>query len=281
MARTGRGRAAKIDYPAQLAEFETWLDTPLGQAMLADQGMQVNRLTQGLSGVHQLWIGPGLRHRLKGEGDFAHCFSALPRWHEHIPDGTLVCDADELPFSNGSMDLVVLQHAHDFSGWPHQVIREACRVLRSKGHLLLIGFNPLSLWGLRKLFSRQPSAPWSGRFLFRNRLEDWLNLLDLETLSSDSHFYPPPFRHPAKLKSLKLLQRLRGERFLPFGAYYCILASKQTVARVAKRPRWASANVIPLSAPRALGPTGVPQRGAVKRAYDPESSHLYRRRLQR
>ena len=47
---------------------------------------------------------------------------------------------EELPLEHNSCDVVVLHHALDFAQSPHQVLREAARILRPGGHLILLGF---------------------------------------------------------------------------------------------------------------------------------------------
>ena len=57
---------------------------------------------------------------------------------------------EELPFATHSIDLVVMPHILEFAEDPHQVLREVERVLVPEGHVVITGFNPASLWGLRQ-----------------------------------------------------------------------------------------------------------------------------------
>ena len=43
-----------------------------------------------------------------------------------------------------------MPHILEFADEPHQVLREVERVLVPEGHLVITGFNPASLWGLRQ-----------------------------------------------------------------------------------------------------------------------------------
>ncbi|MEM7601458.1 MAG: NAD(P)-binding domain-containing protein, partial [Verrucomicrobiota bacterium] len=45
---------------------------------------------------------------------------------------------------------------------PHDLLRESHRVLRSEGRLLLVGFKPFGLWGVRRLWSRGRFPPGTG-----------------------------------------------------------------------------------------------------------------------
>ena len=75
---------------------------------------------------------------------------------------------EELPFATHSIDLVVMPHILEFTEDPHQVLREVERVLVPEGHVVITGFNPASLWGVRQYLTRlgaSPYLPREGRFL--------------------------------------------------------------------------------------------------------------------
>jgi SAM-dependent methyltransferase len=62
----------------------------------------------------------------------------------------LHCDFDALPFPNQSLDLVLLPHTLELARDPHDTLREVERVLVPEGRVVIVGFNPASLWGLRQ-----------------------------------------------------------------------------------------------------------------------------------
>lgn len=243
---TAMTTAGDIDYSARQQSFENWFQTPLGRSLLADQRACVDHHTAKLSGARQLQVGLSHRLPLAGATDFAQRILTTPRWNSVIPDGVAVCDADELPFPGDSMDLVILHHTADFSPHPHQALREASRVLRGEGMMVLIGFNPFSLWGLRKLMSRHSGGPWGGRFMMRRRMEDWLRLLDFSVESAGSSFFQVPLQRAVLSERTGIMERVCGNRFLPAGAYYCILAKKRVYSRIPRKPVWQGKKVIAL-----------------------------------
>jgi len=243
------------DYSSRHESFERWIQTPLGRALLASQRQVLDYHLSGLTGARQLQVGLSHRLPLASGADFSQKLITTPAWYPHMPEGVAVCDADELPFPGDSVNLVILHHTADFSPDPHQVLRESARVLRGEGHLALIGFNPLSLWGIRKLASRRQSGPWGGRFLLRSRMEDWLRLLGFELEESATHFCVMPLQRSGRA----LAQRNKSPGcqgyLLPVGAYYCILARKRVYARLPRTVSWRKSRVVPLSG--AVRPRGT------------------------
>jgi len=242
-----------VDYSARHESFERWFQTPLGRALLADQRRFLDAELQRLTGARQLQVSISHRLPLATGTDFSQKIMTTPRWYPHIPEGVAICDADELAFPGDSMDLVVLHHAADFSLYPHQVIREAARVLRGEGTMALFGFNPLSLWGARKLITRSSEGPWGGRFLLRGRMEDWLHLLGFNVEASVTRFFRTPLQRAGRKPRSRIDDRLSGNRLLPVGAYYCILAKKRVHARLPRRPVWRQSKVIALPGTGTVG----------------------------
>jgi ubiquinone/menaquinone biosynthesis C-methylase UbiE len=62
----------------------------------------------------------------------------------------VLCDLRQLPFAAHSIDLVVMAHVLEFHDDPHQILREVERVLIPEGEVIIAGFNPISIWGLRR-----------------------------------------------------------------------------------------------------------------------------------
>lgn len=256
-----RKRRPKTDYRASHRSFEAWFQSPLGQALLEDQQACVNTHVAELGGARQLHIALSHRLPLASDTDFTQYIVATPYWRKDLPEGVVVCDPDELPFPSGTVDLIILHHTADFSAWPHQVLREAARVLRGGGQLLVLGFNPVSSWGVRRLVSRRQRGPWGGRFLLCSRMEDWLNLLDCAVERSGSYFFRLPVHSESLIERRSLLEYAGTQGMLPLGAYYCVLARKRVCAPIARKRAWRPGKVIPLPTPGTLG---VSRQGRAK-----------------
>ena len=67
--------------------------------------------------------------------------------------------------SSDSIDAALLPHTLEFAADPYAIVREVDRVLAAEGQLLVLGFRPLSLWGLRARASRNGFPPGMRRVL--------------------------------------------------------------------------------------------------------------------
>ncbi|MGD8710629.1 MAG: methyltransferase domain-containing protein, partial [Ectothiorhodospiraceae bacterium] len=147
---------------------------------------------------------------------------------------------DGLPFAQESMDVVILIHQLEFSEQPHHILREAERVLRPEGHLIVLGFNPLSVWGMRRLLAgpRGGRPPWSGRYVTRSRLEDWMTLLGFEIEGRQGLFLRPPVSNEAMFRRMRRLENL-GARYVRWvGGVHLTMGQKHVVGVTPMRPQW-------------------------------------------
>jgi SAM-dependent methyltransferase len=156
-------------------------------------------------------------------------------------------DARALPVADDALDLVLLPHTLEFAADSHQVLREAERVLIPEGRLIIIGFNPWSLWGLlQQLRRRSEEVPWCGRFLSARRLMDWLALLGFQVEDTQPVMFLPPLPGSRLLRSFAHLEPF-GRRWLPrFSATYALRAVKRVPTLTPITPLWqGKATVIP------------------------------------
>ena len=159
----------------------------------------------------------------------------LPRV-SHCP--IIIAEDNLLPFPTDSIDILVLQHCLDISAHPHQVLREAERVLRPGGRLLLFGFNPASSWGIRRMLTTPLGSllPWHARFMRRSQIEDWCRLLNLVPELSRHAVYSLPIAKKSIRKLFKNLEHRMARNEWPVGAIYCLRAKKERNAYITGKP---------------------------------------------
>jgi len=148
----------------------------------------------------------------------------------------LICA--ELPFASVSLDLVVMPHLLEFAEHPHQILREAERVLLPEGSLILSGFNPFSLWGMHRALGRKQGVPWNGHFITLPRLKDWLALLGFEVVGGRFAAYAPPFRQQKWLERASFMERAGDRWWAVSGGVYFLHAVKRVPGMRLIKPRW-------------------------------------------
>ncbi|AOW13113.1 methyltransferase type 11 [Hydrogenophaga crassostreae] len=163
----------------------------------------------------------------------------------------LVTNAAALPFPEASLDLLVLPHTLELSADPHHVLREVERVLVPEGRVVISGFNPYSLWGLRQARARWASRiglgglgvsrlylPEAGDFIATGRLKDWLRLLSFEVESERFGCYRPAVKTEKWLQRMAWMDRA-GRRWWPVvGSVYFVVAVKRVRGMRLLGPAW-------------------------------------------
>lgn len=206
-----------------------WLMTPVGQYILGWEENHFQTLSADIFGFNAVQIGfpeiNTLQENRMTNRWYTHPFmpeSEIRQMQEtdHFsePDSdsvriSLVHDIDELPFASESIDLIVLPHAFEFARSPHQILREVNRVLIPEGQVIISGFNPASLWGIRQHFSRLSGnrfLPEYAEFLSLSRLKDWLKPAELRNQPRLFRLLPSPLSHPALAEAVRLYGKDRA-----------------------------------------------------------------------
>lgn len=133
-----------------------------------------------------------------------------------------------LNYDNESIDLIVLPFTLDSYQNPHHLLREVERVLVNEGRLLIFGFNPYSLWGLRNKFSRFPYMPIPNKKqISLQKTKDWLQLLSFEIDRGQLACYEPALMNKKWLQKFAFMNKA-GNRWWPFaGSVFYISATKR------------------------------------------------------
>lgn len=235
--------------------IDDWLNTAQGRYVMAWEQTKVDALVADLFGYNALQLG-------------------LPQYdlllHNRIPLRQLagetgkvdvLCDLRELPFAANSIDLVVMPHILEFHDDPHQILREVERILIPEGQLVITGFNPLSLWGLRKRLPKCPDEfPMNGDYISVLRLKDWLQLLSFEVDRGNFGCYAPPCHQERWLKRWHFMEAA-GDRWWSFaGGVYLLRAVKRVRGMRIILPAWKQ-KTVPRKALTAVTQKEIEDRG--------------------
>ncbi|TNC82498.1 MAG: SAM-dependent methyltransferase [Oleiphilus sp.] len=232
-------RFKETDFLQVKGDLELWFQTGLGRSLLASQRASIETAIAGCYGFHQAEIGVSHRVPVGNHSQLGHRFYVLSGWEPDLPENSVISRSEEIALEHDIADLVILHHALDFSSAPHQTLREASRILKPSGHLVIVGFNPVSSWGLRRLLTPGSRAygPWGCRFISGSRVEDWLSLLDFKVGALNYHFYALPFNQQRFINRFSSMDNILNAK-VPLGAYYLIMAQKQVGQRVKPASVW-------------------------------------------
>jgi len=199
-----------------------WLQTTQGSYLLAREQEIFDHAVADIFGFHAVQVGLPQHDLLRG--------SRIPL---RVVAGNeagvqVMTSTDELPFDTGSMDLVLLPHVLEFSEHPHRLLREVERILMPGGQVLLTGFNPRSLWGLRRKLGSRQSYPWCGKFFAFPRIRDWLELLGMEVVGGRFACYAP----------LRFIEPAGDRWWAVCGGIYYLQAIKRVAGVHPLKPAW-------------------------------------------
>lgn len=222
--------------------FQEWYKSDLGRSVLERELSIIERQTEGSVGYFAVIQSPLMDLRLL-KSHIRNQIMLAPLMELGASENTIIGLSNELPVDADSVDVHIMHHSLDLSEAPHDDVREAARTLIPSGRIIIVGFNPWSLLGVRKAVSNRLQAPWCGRFIAPQRLDDWLKVAGLTLESIEYTCFRPPFRKASWYKKMTRVGKTLELTRLPLGGVYVISATKQVRSHIAIKPRWKRAKV--------------------------------------
>lgn len=174
-----------------------WLASSLGRQLLSAESELLRGLLDDVFGLELLQLGTwGLSRELLSSSRTRRQ-TVIGPVREPCSGGEVdvVAELAALPVQSASVDAVLLPHTLEFAADPHAIVREADRVLHGEGQLIVLGFRPASLWGLRSKASREGYPPGVQQMLGMRRVCDWLELLGYEVVQRKGYLFSRPWAH--------------------------------------------------------------------------------------
>jgi SAM-dependent methyltransferase len=217
--------------------LQQWQRGQLGRALIRAEAQLLATTFDDVFGLELLQLGTwGAGRELLAPSRIRRQ-SVIADSVEESGRGDIVARLAHLPINNASVDAVLLPHTLELSADPYAVLREADRVLMAEGQLIVLGFRPLSVWGLRAAASPGGFPPGLRRTLSASRVRDWLGLLSYEIVSARSYLYRLP-RDPHGSVDAAIPAILHRRWFYPWpSAAYLIKARKRVYTLTPIRPR--------------------------------------------
>jgi SAM-dependent methyltransferase len=218
---------------------EPWYNEGSGRLLWAAEEEDLEQVLGSLFGYHYLQLGDPAFSNCALSSLIPHRVFLSPADTTVGPCSLLRAKSTEIPLLNDSVDVVCLPHVLEQSEAPHQLLREVSRLLIPNGHIVLTGFNPLSVWSSGYMCARFLEAhKRKHKFISTLRIRDWLALLGFEVLETRCFYFRPLLHLPCFKQRLSYIEEL-GKRFLPFlGIAYRMVAIKRVGNVRSVRPNW-------------------------------------------
>jgi SAM-dependent methyltransferase len=129
----------------------------------------------------------------------------LPRWRwpRSAASCTAVAEEEALPFPDLSFDRVLIVHGLEHAESTRRLLREAWRVLKDDGRLLVVAPNRLGLWAHLERTPFGHGHPWSAR-----QLEALLRRQMFAVERRDAALFVPPFQARVLLRGAGMWERV-------------------------------------------------------------------------
>ncbi|MFT6758569.1 MAG: SAM-dependent methyltransferase [Chitinophagales bacterium] len=244
-----------VDFGQQGELLGQWFKTPLGAALLQAEERLIMRRLEHCFGDRLLQMSINDELDICVGNRLQHAFTLSPNAAPKRAQAS--CNFEALALPEGSIDVVVLHHVLEFCADPHQVLREIKRVLIPSGKLFVISINPSSLLAARfKLASIIGKQHFSRQSIGSHRLHDWLELLEMPTLGSQSGFHQLPINNDNFLNWQSRFACFAQQHSMPMGGVFMLEAVKQIHGmtpikpkRMAWRPELSGLRPSPMPAP--------------------------------
>jgi SAM-dependent methyltransferase len=223
--------------PDRDAALSAWWDAQLGRALLAAEAELLGEALEDVFGWELLQIGAwgNARELLAASRTRRQSVIAAAAF---AGGSDILARPSSLPVIGDCVDAVLLPHTLEFAPDPYAVLREVDRVLVGEGQLLVLGFRPWSLWGMRARWSRSGFPPGMRRVLSPRLLREWLVLLGFEVVAAQRYLYLSPWsRGLARGEGTGRMLRPGLTYPLPAGAFL-LKARKRVYTLTPVRPRF-------------------------------------------
>jgi len=215
-----------------------WFSSLPGTLLVRQEQQLLATILPDLFGYHIVQLGCHHPESLIQSSRISHQLCVQLNVDEQ-PPGALICAEHALSLAANAIDVMLVPHVLEYADDARRVLREAERVLIGEGHIVVIGFNPWSSFGLWALLRRwRGRAPWNGHLFSVARIKDWLQVLGFDIISVTRAGYRPPLERPALNRRLEFLEKLGAYCWPILGNAYVVVAKKRVEGVTPLKASW-------------------------------------------
>ncbi len=217
---------------SDVVDLRDFYRTVLGQVARRMIRGAIRRVWPDLRGMRLLGIGYATPFLPAISPDTERTVALMPAslgvlgWSPEGRNIVTLADEGELPFSDFSIDRVLLVHAIETTEQAGPMLKEIWRVLAGGGRLLIVAPNRRGIW------ARLDRTPFgSGRPYTMSQLSQLLRDEQFTPVGSDTALFIPPARKRMILRSAAAWERLGTRWFPTFAGVVLVEATKQIYAK--------------------------------------------------
>lgn len=219
-----------------------WYYTPLGASLLKQEEAEINRIIAKFPGQYLVKLGgprpsqdffsnahPNAQkiYLIDASINPEHLNLSTSSYNSEVTD-IIQCHYHELPLACESVDIMVIHHALEFTTNPRGILEEVYHTLTHTGRLIIVGFNPHSLWGTNNWHNQENNRAFaSSRFISFKHVRTWLKQLNFVISNYKTCYFRPPWQNEKKLKMFGFLDKTGRLLWPRCGACYFITAERE------------------------------------------------------
>ena len=232
--------------------------SPAGFAVRRLLRKRIREICPNLRGERVVVLGYGVHLLRPFLGEAESLTAMMPAeqgvayWPREGPNISCLVDTHNLPLEDHSVDRLILMHALEGESDPHMLLREAWRVLKSSGRMLLIVTNRRGLWAHSDRTPFGTGQPYSG-FQIKDRLREQGFLVDRLWHA----LYMPPSSSRLVISLADGFEAYGQKLFPGFGGLLLVEAGRQLYAPLASKSRFVPQRLV-LPLPSQVGSQPIP-----------------------
>jgi SAM-dependent methyltransferase len=210
---------------------QEWFNSSLGQYLIDLEYKCINPVVVDTFGYYAIQMG-------NFDIDFLNHSRIQNKFSLNSNRADLMSSNEALPFDESSVDFLIAPHILEQMAEPYEFLKEIYRVLVPEGLLIVTGFNPTSLWGLKRLLSFDINYPWNTKFISLSKVKEWLSIVGLKMVEAKMGCYVPPIQQSSWLRKIQVMEKI-GDRWWPMlGGFYFLVIQKRVHGVMPIRQPW-------------------------------------------
>ena len=215
----------------EIQSLDGFYATPTGLVAARLLRERLRAFWPALPGLSVLGLGYASPFLRLWRAEAARCVAVVPphlppwRWPRKAPSRTAVAEEDALPFPDLSFDRILLVHGLETAENARRLLREAWRVLKDDGRLLVVVPNRLGVWAQLERTPFGHGQPYSP-----GQLERLLQRQMFRAERRGQALYVPPFNTRVLLRGAEGWERVGPKLFPRFAGLTLVEAEKDMFA---------------------------------------------------